>query len=253
MPASLSLPRLHTLALTYCRSLQSLLELPSSIARLDANHCTSLKTFSYPPSAYGLRNSRRLIFEISNCFQLVKNEQSDIVEAILLGIRLVASVPKYLHPDQVSLFFCVWIFFAYAKCQSIGAIPQNIPLHANNVFIIIQVFRSPCNGCDAIVLGSSILEWFAHQSVGSLVTVELLWHWSNTKLKGLVVYALVDVEPEVSPTVMFPGFVYFLLGDGCGGLIPRVCPCTIIPARPHVIRKHPIRTICTAERAAPPW
>ncbi|RVW15088.1 Retrovirus-related Pol polyprotein from transposon RE1 [Vitis vinifera] len=95
MPASLSgLPRLHTLALTYCRSLQSLLELPSSIARLDANHCTSLKTFSYPPSAYGLRNSRRLIFEISNCFQLVKNEQSDIVEAILLGIRLVASVTE---------------------------------------------------------------------------------------------------------------------------------------------------------------
>ncbi|WKA00211.1 hypothetical protein VitviT2T_018593 [Vitis vinifera] len=58
---------------------------------------TSLETFSYPSSAYALKESR-FIFYCYNCFRLVGNEQSDSVEAILLGIRLVASVPKSMAP-----------------------------------------------------------------------------------------------------------------------------------------------------------
>ena len=50
---------------------------------------TSLETFSYPSSAYALKKSR-FIFYCYSCFRLVGNEQSDSVEAILLGIRVVA-------------------------------------------------------------------------------------------------------------------------------------------------------------------
>ena len=112
LPASLSrLPRLQSLILEHCKSLQSLPELPSSIEELLANDCTSLETISNLSSAYAWRKSARFNFEFSNCFRLVENEQRDIVEAILLGIRLVPSIPKFVVPsDQV----CYYLF-AYAK------------------------------------------------------------------------------------------------------------------------------------------
>ena len=129
MPASLSrLPRLKKLVLAQCKSLQSLPELPSSIEILYADHCISLETFSYPSSAYKLKERGEFKFSFSNCFRLVENEHSDIMKAILLGIQHVASIPKALDPD---------------------------------------------NYYDAIVPGSSIPEWFIHQSMGSSVTVEL--------------------------------------------------------------------------------
>ncbi|XP_034675392.1 disease resistance protein RPV1-like isoform X2 [Vitis riparia] len=101
MPASLSqLPRLKKLMLAYCKSLQSLPELPSSIEILYADHCTSLETFSYPSSAYKSKERGKFNFTFSNCFRLVENEHIDIMKAILLGIQHVASIPKALDPDN---------------------------------------------------------------------------------------------------------------------------------------------------------
>ncbi|KAL6317022.1 hypothetical protein AAG906_026772 [Vitis piasezkii] len=54
IPASLRrLSQLAELLLSHCKSLQSVPELPSSIQYVDANHCPSLETFSYPSSACG--------------------------------------------------------------------------------------------------------------------------------------------------------------------------------------------------------
>ncbi|XP_019079004.1 disease resistance protein RPV1 isoform X2 [Vitis vinifera] len=92
------LPRLKRLILEHCKSLRSLPELPSNIEKLLANDCTSLETFSNPSSAYAWRNSRHLNFQFYNCFRLVENEQSDNVEAILRGIRLVASISNFVAP-----------------------------------------------------------------------------------------------------------------------------------------------------------
>ena len=108
VPGSLSqLSRLQNLILKHCKSLQSLPELPSSIETLDCDDCTSLESFSCPSRAYASRRSGGFTFKFSNCFRIVENElQSDVLEAIVLGIQLVASIPKFLDPEQVS--FCLF-------------------------------------------------------------------------------------------------------------------------------------------------
>ncbi|KAJ9687376.1 hypothetical protein PVL29_016029 [Vitis rotundifolia] len=150
VPSLSRLPRLESLILERCKSLQSLPELPS-IDELLANDCTSLETISNPSSAYAWRKSAFFNFEFSNCFRLVENEQSDNVEAILLGIRLVASIPKFVAPSD---------------------------------------WHSEHSSYDAVVPGSSIPEWFTHQSLGCSVTVELTPHRYNTRLVGLALCAV---------------------------------------------------------------
>ena len=113
MPGSLSqLSRLQNLILKHCKSLQSLPELPSSIETLDCDDCTSLESFSCPSRAYASRRSGGFTFKFSNCFRIMENElQSDVLEAIVLGIQLVASITKFLDPQQVS--FCLFTLSEY--------------------------------------------------------------------------------------------------------------------------------------------
>ena len=112
IPANLSgLSRLHVLMLPYCKSLQSLPELPSSIRYLNAEACTSLETFSCSPSACTSKRYGGLRLEFSNCFRLMENEHNDSVKHILLGIQLLASIPKFLQPFLVSLSLSVCICF----------------------------------------------------------------------------------------------------------------------------------------------
>ena len=102
IPASLSgLSRLRSLTLEYCKSLQSLPELPSSVESLNAHSCTSLETFSCSSSAYTSKKFGDLRFNFTNCFRLGENQGSDIVGAILEGIQLMSSIPKFLVPDWV--------------------------------------------------------------------------------------------------------------------------------------------------------
>ena len=114
IPASLisGLSRLKALILTYCKSLQSLPELPSSIEYLNAEDCTSLETFSCSSSACTSKRLGDLLFKFSNCFRLMENEHNDSVKHILLGIQLLASLPKFLGPDMVSLSLslCAYVF-----------------------------------------------------------------------------------------------------------------------------------------------
>ncbi|KAJ9675881.1 hypothetical protein PVL29_024713 [Vitis rotundifolia] len=62
---------------------------------------------------------------------------------------------------------------------------------------MVQGTPGPDNIFDAIVPGSSVPEWFIHQSMGSSVTVELPPHCYNTKLMGLAVCAVFDADPTI--------------------------------------------------------
>ncbi|RVW15020.1 Disease resistance protein TAO1 [Vitis vinifera] len=157
LPASLSqLSRLKSLTLEHCKSLQSLPELPSSVESLNAHSCTSLETFSCSSSAYTSKKFGDLRFNFTNCFRLGENQGSDIVGAILEGIQLMSSIPKFLVPDL------------------------GIP--------------TPRNEYNALVPGSRIPEWFRHQSVGCSVNIELPPHWYNTKLMGLAFCAALNFK-----------------------------------------------------------
>ena len=82
MPASLNrLSRLRSLIIEYCKCLQSLLELPSSIESLNAHSCKSLETFSCSSSAYTLKLLGGVMFNFSNCFRLGEIQGSDVVTA----------------------------------------------------------------------------------------------------------------------------------------------------------------------------
>ncbi|XP_034677378.1 disease resistance protein RUN1-like isoform X2 [Vitis riparia] len=90
IPASLSgLSRLNVLMLPYCKSLQSLPELPSSIEYLNAEACTSLETFSCSLSACTSKRWRPLYLA-----SIPKSLQSS------LGNRQLhlASIPEFLQP-----------------------------------------------------------------------------------------------------------------------------------------------------------
>ncbi|KAJ9687371.1 hypothetical protein PVL29_016026 [Vitis rotundifolia] len=176
VPASLSrLPHLQRLILEHCKSLQSLPELPSSIEELLANDCTSLETISNPSSAYAWRKSAYFNFEFCNCFRLVENEQSNNVEAILLGIRLIASIPKFVAPSDIP----------YGKLSQYNA----------------------------VVPGSSIPEWFTHQSLGCSITVELPPHWYNTRLMGLAVCVVFHLNISMGK---FGRSAYFSMNESGG-------------------------------------
>ncbi|KAJ9687367.1 hypothetical protein PVL29_016023 [Vitis rotundifolia] len=149
VPGLSRLLRLERLKLEDCKSLRSLPELPSSIDELLANDCTSLETISISNISSGYRRN----FKFCNCFRLVENEQSDNVEATLLGIRLAASIPKFVAQSDWS---------QYSLATSYGA----------------------------VVPGSSIPEWFTHQSLGCSVTVELTPDMYNTRLVGLALCAV---------------------------------------------------------------
>ena len=65
-----------------------------------------METFSCSSSAYTSKELGGVRFNFSNCFKLGENKDSDIVAAIIEGIQLMLSIPKFL-PYQVC--FCVWI------------------------------------------------------------------------------------------------------------------------------------------------
>ncbi|KAA8537050.1 hypothetical protein F0562_029528 [Nyssa sinensis] len=91
LPASLvGLSRLRLLELVGCKRLKSLPELPSSIAVINADDCTSLERLSIPSTMY-----KSLVeFTFSNCCKLVENQQSngnlaiELLQSQLQGLSL---------------------------------------------------------------------------------------------------------------------------------------------------------------------
>ena len=105
MPACLiRLFGLRSLEIEYYKCLQSLPELPSSIESLNAHSCKSLETFPCSSSAYTSKLLGDVRFNFSNCFRLGEIQGSDFVAAIIEGIQLMSSIPKF-SPDWV----CVWL------------------------------------------------------------------------------------------------------------------------------------------------
>lgn len=60
--------------------------------------------------------------------------------------------------------------------------------------------------------GSSIPDWFADQSMGCSVKVELPSHWLNTEFLGIAVCAAVGVKGAIDPSSSHP-FIYFYFDD----------------------------------------
>ena len=52
----------------------------------------------------------------------------------------------------------------------------------------------------AVAPGSRIPEWFADQSMGCSVKIELPSHWYNTKLLGMAVCAVLGVKGVIHPS-----------------------------------------------------
>ena len=68
---------------------------------------------------------------------------------------------------------------------------------------------------NAFAPGSRIPEWFADQSMGCSVKVELPSHWYNTKLLGMAVCAVLGVKgvihPSTNPRINFYSTIKVLL------------------------------------------
>ncbi|RVW29916.1 TMV resistance protein N [Vitis vinifera] len=152
--------------------------LPSDLSSLSWLECLDLSRNNFitvPTSLRRLLHLRRLIVEhcknlqslpelpssikellANDCTSLETfsgNEQSDTVEAILQEIRLVASIQKSMAPSEHSA--------RYGESRY-----------------------------DAVVPGSSIPEWFTHQSEGDSITVELPPGCYNTNSIGLAACAV---------------------------------------------------------------
>ncbi|RVW45292.1 TMV resistance protein N [Vitis vinifera] len=99
LPASLNqLSQLKGLRLGYCKRLQSLPELPSSIEEIDAHDCTVMENILCPSSVYRSKECGGLRFTFSNCFRLSENESSNFVAATLnqitCGLGINNSSPR---------------------------------------------------------------------------------------------------------------------------------------------------------------
>ena len=107
MSASLNrLSRLRSLIIEYCKCLQSLPELPSGIENLNAHSCKSLETFSCSSSAYTSKLLGNVRFNFSNCFRLGEIQGCDVMAAIIEGIQLMSSIPKF-QPDRVCFLLLI--------------------------------------------------------------------------------------------------------------------------------------------------
>ncbi|KAL6311181.1 hypothetical protein AAG906_025770 [Vitis piasezkii] len=92
------LSQLKGLGLGYCKRLQSLPELPSSIEEIDAHDCTVMENILCPSSVYRSKECGGLRFTFSNCFRLSENESSNFVAATLnqitCGLGINNSSPR---------------------------------------------------------------------------------------------------------------------------------------------------------------
>lgn len=106
------LSQLKGLRLGYCKRLQSLPELPSSIEEIDAHDCTgSGKHFVSIKCLYRSKECGGLRFTFSNCFRLSENESSNFVAATLREMQSLANkLPRFQFPIQTVPYTSVLLF-----------------------------------------------------------------------------------------------------------------------------------------------
>ena len=102
LPESISqLSKLRTLLLEGCRRLQSLESVPSTVASVIANNCTSLERLPELQFHIFTSNHSRLNFQCLNCFKLVDNIQS-ISNMIQVSLSLSLSLSSKCYALYIS-------------------------------------------------------------------------------------------------------------------------------------------------------
>ncbi|XP_027337254.1 disease resistance protein RML1A-like [Abrus precatorius] len=97
LPATIkNLTRLQYLDIMYCKDLRALPELPSSIEKLYASHCSSLKTILFPLTLAAQLKENRKIVEFWNCLKLDKHSRKAI------GLNAQINMMKFAHQRHLS-------------------------------------------------------------------------------------------------------------------------------------------------------
>ncbi|CAI9771608.1 unnamed protein product [Fraxinus pennsylvanica] len=135
-PAKISeLPRLKILKLESCTRLESLPDLPESIAVLNADECRSLQSLA------DLSVKHAFLWKVSflNCFELVKNEENHnaadkLLHSLLQGQPIVDGRFSILIPGSE-----VPEWFSYQKMGCSVTIPLTLDWHEKVIGIAISI------------------------------------------------------------------------------------------------------------------
>jgi len=117
------LPKLRTLWLTKCTSLQSISELPTSLTSLHATDCTSIETLSYlsnlkSPPTFFLTNCQKLVeiqgLESLEFGPLIHMEQCNNLACDFRRSVLQVSLSLFLSLYLCVFSFMMWTFFFFS-------------------------------------------------------------------------------------------------------------------------------------------
>ncbi|KAM7253138.1 hypothetical protein ACFE04_025756 [Oxalis oulophora] len=190
------LSQLQSLELEYCKKLEGVPELPSSIEDLRTFNCWSLKALSTPLDVSVAKHRE---FMLNNCFELVRNNEEQHVTLRILKTHLLSMMRQRL----LSLFFN---FLKWAEFQ--GDENSGVKMLTDYIKKMMDVLYKELNGAEPnipdliiFVSGTDIPEWFIHQPEFASVTINLPPDWSsNGMLMGLAICGLFEVQDEESIT-----------------------------------------------------
>ncbi|KAM7252910.1 hypothetical protein ACFE04_025528 [Oxalis oulophora] len=203
------LSQLQSLELEYCKKLEGVPELPSSIEDLRTFNCWSLKALSTPLDVSVAKHRE---FMLNNCFELVRNNEEQHVTLRILKTHLLS----LLRHRLLSLFYN---YLKWAEFQ--GDDNSGVKELSKYIKEMMEVLYKELNGREPnipeltiFVSGTEIPEWFIFQTGNPSVAIDLPPNWSsNGMMMGLAICGLFEVRDDDSITCTGyspPGVKHFL-------------------------------------------
>ncbi|XP_028961282.2 disease resistance-like protein DSC1 [Malus domestica] len=165
---------LQTLLLEGCTKLQTLPELPLSLTRLEANHCTSLKRITNLPNIF-----RSLCKSFWYCKKLVEAQG-------LFEIKLLSSV-------DIDLIRNMGLFNLESTERSEA---EMINYLTNTTKKCPLQGLKECGIFSIHICGSEIPNWFSYRSMGNSVLSVIIPSGVNLKIRGLNACVLYARQPD---------------------------------------------------------
>ncbi|KAL6329288.1 hypothetical protein AAG906_015494 [Vitis piasezkii] len=188
---------LKKLNLSDCNLLEG--ALPSDLSSLSWLECLDLSRNSFitVPSLSRLPRLERLILEHCKSIRSLPELPSSIEELLAndcISLETISN-PSSAYTGRKSVHLNFEFFNCFRLVENEQSDNVEAILWRIRLLVSIPNFVAPSNiRYNAVVPGSSIPEWFIHQSAGCLVPVELPPHWYNTKLMGLAVCAVFNAH-----------------------------------------------------------